>query len=130
MKESKNNPELKIRKIKRDYKNSCRASDRSAELFFVLFSAGVILWTIMHLIFDACIDSWMADPEINNFRYMWNILMYLVPYTLWALSFGFFVTGFLSPLFALTGGSIRIFLLKRRMRRENYSGECNDDAAH
>ncbi|CDL43034.1 IncF plasmid conjugative transfer protein TrbF [Escherichia coli ISC41] len=38
----------------------------------------------MHSIFDACIDSWKADPELNNFRYMWNILMYVIPYTLWA----------------------------------------------
>lgn len=39
--------------------------------------------------FDAYIDSWKADPELNNVRYMWNILMYAIPCTLWALASGF-----------------------------------------
>ncbi|EOQ6416089.1 F-type conjugal transfer protein TrbF, partial [Escherichia coli] len=89
MKEKRNDAELKNRKTKRDYDYECRVSDIYFDLFFVFVAAGTFLWVIMHSIFDACIDSWKADPELNNFRYMWNILMYVIPYTLWAFAGGF-----------------------------------------
>lgn len=44
--------------------------------------------------FDACIDSWKTDPELNNSIYMWNILIYVIPYALYALAAGFLVTFF------------------------------------
>ena len=84
----------------------------------------------MDIIFDACIDSWKADPELNNSSYMWNILIYAIPYTLYALAAGFLVTFFLSPMCELIFGNIMIFLLKRRMRRENSFREGNNDASH
>lgn len=37
----------------------------------------------MHDFFSAGIDSWKADPELNNFRYMWNTLMYVIPIMLY-----------------------------------------------
>ena len=82
MKEKRNDAELKNRKTKRDYDYERRVSDIYFDLFFVFVAAGTFLWVIMHSIFDACIDSWKADPELNNFRYMWNILMYVIPYTI------------------------------------------------
>lgn len=97
MKEKRNDAELKNRKTKRDYDYECRVSDIYFDLFFVFVAAGTFLWVIMHSIFDACIDSWKADPELNNFRYMWNILMYVIPYTLYALAAGFLVTFFSVP---------------------------------
>ena len=90
MKEKRNDAELKNRKTKRDYDYERRVSYIYFDLFFVFVAAGTFLWVIMHSIFDACIDSWKADPELNNFRYMWNILMYAIPCTLWALASGFF----------------------------------------
>ncbi len=63
-----------------------------------------LLWVIMHSIFDACIDSWKADPELNNFRYMWNILMYVIPYTLWAFAGGFLIVYVRNPLNELING--------------------------
>lgn len=84
----------------------------------------------MNIIFDACIDSWKADPELNNLRYMWNILMYAIPCTLWALASGFFVTGYLLPLCALSGRNIMILLLKRCMRRENTLREGSNNVSH
>ncbi|HAI2295400.1 TPA: conjugal transfer protein TrbF, partial [Escherichia coli] len=36
-------------------------------------------------------------PELNNLIYMWNILMYAIPYTLYALAAGFLVTFFSVP---------------------------------
>ena len=84
----------------------------------------------MHDFFSAGIDSWKADPELNNLRDMWNILMYVIPLTLWALSSGFLVTGLLVYSYALLDRNIRIFLLKRRMRRENNLREGNNDASH
>ncbi|HHH6387639.1 TPA: F-type conjugal transfer protein TrbF [Escherichia coli] len=93
MRENKNNPELKIRSTERDYKYISRITDRHAGLSLVFLTAGIVLWTVMNIIFDACIDSWKADPELNNLRYMWNILMYAIPCTLWALASGFFCCG-------------------------------------
>lgn len=130
MKEKRNDAELKNRKTKRDYDYERRVSDIYFDLFFVFVAAGTFLWVIMHSIFDACIDSWKADPELNNFRYMWNILMYVIPYTLWAFAAGFLVTSFLSPMYELIFGNIMIFLLKRRMRRENTLREGSNNASH
>lgn len=130
MKENKKNQKFKIRKTKRDCDYEHRVSDIYFDLFFVFVAAGTFLWVIMHSIFDACIDSWKADPALNNFRYMWNILMYVIPYTLYALAAGFLVTYFLSLMYELIFGNIMISLLKCRMCRENSFREGNNDATH
>ncbi|EFH1438473.1 F-type conjugal transfer protein TrbF [Escherichia coli] len=130
MTENKKNQEFKIRKIKRDIEYSCDNAEKYFWLFVVFFVAGLLLWHGMHAIFSAGIDSWKADPELNNFRYMWNILMYAIPCTLWALASGFFVAGYLLPLCALSGRNIMIFLLKRRMRRENTLREGSNNVSH
>ena len=70
MKEKRNDAELKNRKTKRNYDYERRVSDIYFDLFFVFVAAGTFLWVIMHSIFDACIDSWKADPALNNFRYI------------------------------------------------------------
>ncbi|EGY0366364.1 F-type conjugal transfer protein TrbF [Escherichia coli] len=127
---NKKNQEFKIRKIRRNIEYSFRDSDRYFDLFIVFLVAGIVLWAVMHVIFDVCIDSWMADPKLLNFQYMWNVLMKVIPFTLWALASGFFVAGYLLPLCALPVRNIMIFLLKRRMRRENNVREDNNDAAY
>ena len=127
---NKKNQEFKIRKIRRNIEYSFRDSDRYFDLFIVFLVAGIVLWAVMHVIFDVCIDSWMADPKLLNFQYMWNVLMKVIPFTLWALASGFFVAGYLLPLCALPVRNIMIFLLNRRMRRENNVREDNNDAAY
>ncbi|MEE7176385.1 F-type conjugal transfer protein TrbF [Escherichia coli B12:H4] len=130
MKEKRNDTELKIRKKKRDCDYEHRVSDVYFELFFVFVAAGVFLWVIMHSIFDSGIDSWKADQELNNFRYMWNILMYVIPYTLWAFAGGFLIVYVVNPLNELINGGSRIFRLKCRMRRENTLREGSNNASH
>ncbi|EEG9536132.1 conjugal transfer protein TrbF (plasmid) [Escherichia coli] len=130
MTENKKNQEFKIRKIKRDIERSCDNTEKHFWLFVVFFVAGLLLWHCMHAIFSAGIDSWKTESELNNLIYMWNILMYAIPYTLYALAAGFLVTFFLSPMYELIFGNIMIFLLKRRMCRENKLWEGNNDAAH
>ena len=130
MKEKRNDAELKNRKTKRNYDYERRVSDIYFDLFFVFVAAGTFLWVIMHSIFDAGIDSWKADPELNNFRYMWNTLMYVIPIMLYALAAGFLSAASLSPLCEIIFGGVRIFLLKRRMRRENELREGKNDATH
>ena len=130
MKEKRNDAELKNRKTKRDYDYERRVSDIYFDLFFVFVAAGTFLWVIMHSIFDACIDSWKADPELNNFRYMWNTLMYVIPIMLYALAAGFLAAASLSLLCEIIFGGVRIFLLKRRMRRENTLREGSNNASH
>ena len=90
---NKKNQEFKIRKIRRNIEYSFRDSDRYFDLFIVFLVAGIVLWAVMHVIFDVCIDSWMADPKLLNFQYMWNVLMKVIPFTLWALASGFFCCG-------------------------------------
>ncbi|MCN8298650.1 conjugal transfer protein TrbF, partial [Escherichia coli] len=68
--------------------------------------------------------------ELNNFRYMWNILTYVIPYTLWAFAGGFLIVYVRNPLNELINGGIRIFRLKRRMRRENKLREGGNNASH
>lgn len=97
MRENKSNPELKIRSTERDYKYISRITGRYAGLSLVFLTAGIVLWIVMGIIFDACIDSWKADPELNNLSYMWNILIYAIQYTLYALAAGFLVTFFSVP---------------------------------
>ncbi|MES1770833.1 F-type conjugal transfer protein TrbF [Escherichia coli] len=97
MRENKNNPELKIRSTERDYKYISRITDRYAGLSLVFLTAGIVLWIAMNIIFDACIDSWKTDPELNNSICMWNILIYVIPYALYALAAGFLVTFFSVP---------------------------------
>ncbi|ELS7770075.1 F-type conjugal transfer protein TrbF [Escherichia coli] len=97
MRENKNNPELKIRSTEQDYKYISRITDRYTGLSLVFLTAGIVLWTVINIIFDACIGSWKAAPELNNSIYMWSILMYAIPYTLYALAAGFLVTFFSVP---------------------------------
>ncbi|MGO0379417.1 F-type conjugal transfer protein TrbF [Escherichia coli] len=97
MRENKSNPELKIRSTERDYKYISRITDRYAGLSLVFLTAGIVLWTAMNIIFDACIDSWKTDPELNNSIYIWNVLIYVIPYALYALAAGFLVTFFSVP---------------------------------
>ncbi|EEW2803084.1 F-type conjugal transfer protein TrbF [Escherichia coli] len=130
MKEKRNDAEQKNRKTKRDYDYERRVSDIYFDLFFVFVAAGTFLWVIMHSIFDACIDSWKAEPKLLNFHYMWNILMYVIPYTLWAFAGGFLIVYVRNPLNELINGGIRIFRLKRRMRRENKLREGGNNASH
>ncbi|HHD8984046.1 TPA: F-type conjugal transfer protein TrbF [Escherichia coli] len=97
MTENKKNQELKIRKIKRDIERSCDNAKKYFWLFVVFFVAGLIVRNVMHDFFSACIDSWKTAPELNNSIYMWSILMYAIPYTLYALAAGFLVTFFSVP---------------------------------
>lgn len=62
MRENKSNPELKIRSTERDYKYISRITGRYAGLSLVFLTAGIVLWTVMDIIFDACIDSWVMLP--------------------------------------------------------------------
>ena len=117
----------KSEKLKRDYDyNISSITDRYFDLFLCSLLPELFYGCYAYY-FDACIDSWKADPELNNFRYMWNILMYVIPYTLWAFAAGFLVH-FFSPQNELIFGGYQIFLLKRRMRRENKLREGNNDS--
>ncbi|HCP9308576.1 TPA: F-type conjugal transfer protein TrbF [Escherichia coli] len=130
MGENKNNPELKIRSTERDYKYISRITDRYAGLSLVFLTAGIVLWTVMNIIFDACIDSWKADPELNNSIYMWNILIYAIPYALYALAAGFLVTFFSVPNVRINIRKYRDIPAEMSYARENTLREGKNDATH
>ncbi len=128
---NKKNQEFKIRKTRTRILNIVSEVLTDILILSLVFlAAGIVLWIVMHVIFDVCIDSWMADPELLNFQYMWNVLMNVIPFTLWALASGFLVTVFLASMCELLFGNIMIFLLKRRMRRENTLREGSNNASH
>ncbi|CAM7142702.1 TPA: conjugal transfer protein TrbF, partial [Escherichia coli] len=56
--------------------------------------------------------------------------MYVIPIMLYALAAGFLAAASLSPLCEIIFGGVRIFLLKRRMRRENTLREGSNNASH
>ena len=68
---NKKNQEFKIRKIRRNIEYSFRDSDRYFDLFIVFLVAGIVLWAVMLVIFDVCIDSWMAGQKLLIFQFMW-----------------------------------------------------------
>ena len=121
MKEKINDTEPGIKQIEREIERGCDNAKKYFWLFVVFFAAGLIVRNVMHDFFSAGIDSWKADPELNNFRYMWNTLMYVIPIMLYALAAGFLAAASLG---------VRIFLLKRRMRRENTLREGSNNASH
>ncbi len=79
MKEKINDTEPGIKQIEREIERGCDNAKKYFWLFVVFFAAGLIVRNVMHDFFSAGIDSWKADPELNNFRYMWNTLMYVIP---------------------------------------------------
>ncbi|CAM7273307.1 Conjugal transfer protein TrbF [Escherichia coli] len=85
MKEKINDTEPGIKQIEREIERGCDNAKKYFWLFVVFFAAGLIVRNVMHDFFSAGIDSWKADPELNNFRYMWNTLMYVIPIMLYAL---------------------------------------------
>ncbi len=84
----------------------------------------------MNIIFDVCIDSWKADPELNN------VQLYVehsdVCHSVYVMGAGIRLScySFSVPNVRLLFGNIRIFLLKRRMRRENTLREGSNNASH
>uniref|UniRef100_UPI001F4A1660 hypothetical protein n=1 Tax=Escherichia coli TaxID=562 RepID=UPI001F4A1660 len=78
MKEKINDTEPGIKQIEREIERGCDNAKKYFWLFVVFFAAGLIVRNVMHDFFSAGIDSWKADPELNNFRYMWNTLMYVI----------------------------------------------------
>nr|WP_262984625.1 conjugal transfer protein TrbF [Klebsiella pneumoniae] len=96
----------------------------------MFIAARAFLCVLMRIIFDPCIYSWKDDPELPHFRYILNILVYVIPYTLWSFAGGFLIVYVRNPLNELINGGIRIFRLKRRMRRENKLRAGVNNASH
>ncbi|MEL8286288.1 F-type conjugal transfer protein TrbF [Escherichia coli] len=130
MKEKINDTEPGIKQIEREIERGCDNAKKYFWLFVVFFAAGLIVRNVMHDFFSAGIYSWKADPELNNFHYLWNTLMYVIPFMLYVLSACFFSAASLSPLCEIIFVGVRIFLLKRRMRRENTLREGSNNASH
>ncbi|WP_146681447.1 acetyltransferase [Escherichia coli] len=74
------------------------------------------------------------DAELKNRKtkrnYDYERRVSDIPYTLWAFAGGFLIVYVRNPLNELINGGIRIFLLKRRMRRENTLREGSNNASH
>ncbi|MDM4889834.1 P-type conjugative transfer protein TrbJ (plasmid) [Escherichia coli] len=129
-KKKKKKTKKKKKKKKQDYYYKRTVFYIYFFFFFFFFSAPIFFCVFIHIFFYAFIYSWKAHPELNNFLFMWNILMFVIPYTLWAFAGGFFIVYVRNPLKKIKKGGIRIFRLKRRMRREKKLREGGNNASH
>ncbi|TZA65297.1 hypothetical protein E0K81_23970, partial [Escherichia coli] len=68
-----------------------------------------------------------ALSEHKTLSVSWS---HYLPIMLYALAAGFLAAASLSPLCEIIFGGVRIFLLKRRMRRENTLREGSNNASH
>lgn len=82
---------------------------------------GVMAMLICGLFYNDYLEQQPATPEQ---------LTEITQDTLWAFAGGFLIVYVRNPLNELINGGIRIFRLKRRMRRENTLREGSNNALH
>lgn len=108
----------KIKQITSDMNKRYEKTDVYIDYGLVTLVAGGLLYYSMHLIFDVWIDDWIKEPAAQFHRQMWNVLMYAIPWTFYALGCGAIVTGVAGQLLDITyEGICRIF---RKLRAKQH----------
>lgn len=110
--------EQKIKQINDDMARKSKKAERYVHYGLVALIAGGVMHYGMHLIFDLSVEDWLKDTKAQFLRELWNVLMYVIPWTFWAIGAGFWGTCLLVDLGTILGGYTKIFLLKRRVHRE------------
>lgn len=109
----------KIKQITSDMNKRYKKTNVYIDYGLVTLVAGGLLYYSMHLIFDVWIDDWIKEPAAQFHRQMWNVLMYAIPWTLWAIGAGFWATYVLAVAAVFSTGAIKIRLLKYCLSRES-----------
>ncbi|ECV2306889.1 hypothetical protein H7D82_000852 [Salmonella enterica] len=98
-------------------------------LFFLVFMiAAIIFWEITHGVFNIWIDDWMKDPESHRIKDMWNVLMYIIPYSFLSLACGCGLAALVVDAVVGLSSGLRIFWCKRRQYSAVQSVRGGDDA--
>lgn len=109
----------KIKETLVEYNNRQRRAEIYFELFLVFLAAGVLLFWIMKALFDLCVADWKAGGDLR-FKDLWNILMYAIPYTLIAISAGFFITGMALTFYYSFFCRVDVYLIRWGLRRKTH----------
>ncbi|HBQ0790626.1 TPA: conjugal transfer protein TrbF, partial [Klebsiella pneumoniae] len=69
----------KIEQLKPEFIHRERRLEIYLELFIVFLTAGALLLWIMRILFNLCVDDWIASGDLRV-KDLWNIMMYAIPY--------------------------------------------------
>lgn len=107
----------KLKETLVEYDNRQRRTEIYFELFLVFLASGALLFWVMTAIFDLCVADWKAGGDLRV-KDLWNILMYAIPYTLIAVSAGFFITGMTLSVYFFFTCRVDVYFIRRRKRRK------------
>lgn len=85
------------------------------ELFMVFLVAGALLFWVMTAMFSLCVDDWKASGDLRV-KDLWNILMYVIPYALVAVSVGFLVVAVSLSTLNFVSVYLTIIFIQRKGR--------------
>lgn len=118
----------KIKKIKTEEVRIKKMTIKLYLFFLVFMTTTIILWEITHRVFNIWADDWMKDPESHPVKEMWNVLMYILPYTFVSLACGCGLTAIIVDAIASLSAGLRILRCKRRQYSVVQPVEGGDDA--
>ena len=88
------------------------------ELFIVFLVAGALLFWVMTAMFSLCVEDWKASGDLRV-KDLWNILMYVIPYALVAVSVGFLVVAMSLSTLNFISIYLTIIFIQRKDRIKN-----------
>ncbi|SMG59863.1 hypothetical protein [Cedecea sp. NFIX57] len=117
MYKTKRNPEQRIRSLRQEQARCDRRLTVWLEAGLALGVATVVSWTLSQQMFGAAFSVTSTDRETLLVQGIWNVLMYFVPGSLFALTAGCFAVGALNALGACLA-DVRCRWLTRRLRHD------------
>ncbi|HBW1155727.1 conjugal transfer protein TrbF (plasmid) [Klebsiella pneumoniae] len=113
-------PGDKIKTLRSEYIYQIRHVGLYLDLCLVFLVSGALLFGVMRSTFDLCVDGWIASGELRV-KDLWNILMYVIPLTLLAVSAGLFITGVISSVMEFISFRLKagLYLRKEHARKNS-----------
>ena len=105
----------KTEQLKSEFIRRDRRPGIYLELFMVFLVAGALLFWIMTAMFSLCVEDWKASGDLRV-KDLWNILMYVIPYALVAVSVGFLVVAMSLSLLNFVSYYLNIIFIQRKDR--------------
>ncbi|WP_336185879.1 F-type conjugal transfer protein TrbF [Klebsiella grimontii] len=105
----------KTEQLKSEFIRRDRRPGIYLELFMVFLVAGALLFWIMTAMFSLCVEDWKASGDLRV-KDLWNILIYVIPYALVAVSVGFLVVAMSLSLLNFVSYYLNIIFIQRKDR--------------
>ena len=105
----------KTEQLKSEFIRRDRRPGIYLELFMVFLVTGALLFWVMTAMFSLCVEDWKASGDLRV-KDLWNILMYVIPYTLVAVSVGFLVVAMSLSLLNFVSYYLNIIFIQRKDR--------------